>query len=144
MSWRDLLSTEFEDATFNPAATTAEVRGAEAELGLEFPDELRTLLLESNGVAADHSQPLVWSAQEIVRQNRLFREHAEFPDLYMPFDCLLFFGADVNGDQFAYRILRGRIPNPPDVYRWDHETDSRSWFASSLTDYVRRLATLDA
>ena len=111
MSWRDLLSTEFEDATFNPAATTAEVRGAEAELGLEFPDELRTLLLESNGVAADHSQPLVWSAQEIVRQNRLFREHAEFPDLYMPFDCLLFFGADVTSSRTAscgagFRIRR--------------------------------------
>jgi hypothetical protein len=76
--------------------------------------------------------------EEIVSQNRLFREHPEFSALYMPFDSLFFFGAEGNGDQFAYRILGGRIRETSWIYEWDHESDDRVWFASDLADYFRR------
>lgn len=68
---------------------------------------------------------------------------AELADLYISFDDLLFFGADGGGDQFAYRILDGGIPETSGVYRWNHETDSRHGFAADLRDYFRRSVPKD-
>jgi hypothetical protein len=75
---------------------------------------------------------------ELIAQNRLFRENADFAELYMPFDSLLFFGAEGNGDQFGYRILGGQIRPTSFIYEWDHESDDRVWFATDLADYFRR------
>ncbi len=136
--WRSLISGLFADAKFFAPATTSELERAETELQISFPDELRSLLLETNGVAAHYSSPLVWPVEEIVTQNRLFRENADFVQLYMPFNSLLFFGGEGNGDQFAYRILGGRIRATSFIYEWDHESDGRVWFATDLPDYFRR------
>lgn len=65
------------------------------------------------------------------------------PRLPMSFDCLLFIGEEGNGDLYRYRVLVGLIESP-DIYRWDHENDSRIWFARDLEDYVRRLADPEA
>src|SRR5688572_8799140 len=110
--WRELVSRLFDDARFRSPATAHELQEVESALGLTLPADLRSLLLESNGVAADYSAPLVWSAAEMIEQNLLFRRNPEFRELYMPFDALLFFGAEGNGDQFAYRILDGQIRDP--------------------------------
>lgn len=55
----------------------------------------------------------------------------------MPFDSLLFFGDAGNGDQFAYAVCDGEIRRP-DIFVWDHETDSRSRIARSLESYLER------
>jgi hypothetical protein len=81
--------------------------------------------------------------EELIAQNQLFRRNAEYSDLYMPFDCLLFFGGEGNGDQFGYRILGGRIHETSFIYEWDHESDNRVWFATDLTDYFRRSVPKD-
>nr|WP_329202312.1 MULTISPECIES: SMI1/KNR4 family protein [unclassified Streptomyces] len=54
--------------------------------------------------------------------------------LYMPFDALLFFGDNGGGDQFAFV----QTPRRPDVFVWEHETDSRRWVAGDLRDYLGR------
>ncbi len=136
--WRDSISRLFADAIFQPPATATATQQLEDGLQLRLPRDLRSLLLESNGVAAHCSTPLVWSAEEMLEQNRSLRQNSEFVELYMPFNSLLFFGADGGGDQFAYRILGGRIRDTSGIYRWDHESDNRIWFAQDLEDYFQR------
>jgi|SRR5687768_3922134 len=138
-NWRELIGNAFPDAKFYVAASAREIGHAERELGIEFPGDLRQMLLETNGVAANHGAPLVWPVEEIIAQNRHFRSSREFARLYAPFTDLLFFGAEGNGDQFAYRVQEGRIADPA-ILEWDHETDARVRFASDLKDYISRIA----
>jgi hypothetical protein len=137
--WRTLIGSAFSDATFYVAASAKEIEWAERDLEVVFPAELRQLVLETNGASAHYSAPLVWPVSEILEQNKHFRQSAAFANLYKPFTDLLFFGAEGNGDQFAYRIVAGRIDDTS-IYEWDHETDNRSRFASDLKDYIRRMA----
>jgi hypothetical protein len=130
--WRELIGGSFTDAKFYIPASAREIGHAEQELGVEFPAELRQLLMETNGVSANYSAPLVWPVEEIIAQNKHFRASKDFAELYKPFTDLLFFGAEGNGDQFAYRDTT--------IYEWDHETDERTNFASDLGDYFRRMA----
>lgn len=138
-SWRSLIGNAFHDAKFYVAASAREIAHAERELGIEFPDELRQLLAVSNGVSANYSAALIWPVDEIIEQNRHFRSSRAFAELYAPFTDLLFFGAEGNGDLFAYRVGEGRVADTS-VYEWDHETDARVRFASGLEDYVNRVA----
>ena len=78
---------------------------------------------------------MVWSIERIVEDNLHFRRNAQFAELYMPFDSLLFFADAGNGDQFAFPIV-GRSFRGSDVFAWDHENDSRSWVAPSLQTYL--------
>ena len=141
--WRELISGLFADAKFRAPATASELERAETELRISLPDELRSLLLETNGVAAYYSTPLVWPVEEIITQNRMFRENADFVELYMPFDSLLLFGAEGNSDHFGYRILGGQVRDTSFIYEWDHESDDRVWFATDLPDYFRRSVPKD-
>ncbi|HUG53496.1 MAG TPA: SMI1/KNR4 family protein [Vicinamibacteria bacterium] len=142
--WRELAATLFQDARFSPPARPEDLRRVEEELAVGLPEELRALLLESNGIAASYGSPLVWSVAEIAAENLSFRRSSDFRDLYMPFEPLLFFGAEANGDRFGYRILDGRISASSWIYKWDHEDDSRAWFASGLKDYIGRCAPNEA
>jgi hypothetical protein len=78
---------------------------------------------------------LIWPVERIVEDNLSFRSNAEFKELYMPFDHLLFFADAGNGDQFAYSINAGVI-RKSDIYAWKHEDDSRVWVAPSLKKYL--------
>ena len=140
--WRAQISEVFTDAKFAAPAKPAELERAESELRISFPAELRSFFLETNGVTARYGSPLVWPVEEVITQNKLFREQPDFTDLYMPFDSLLFFGAEGNGDQFAYRILGGRILPASFIFEWDHENDNRVWFATDLADYFRRSVSM--
>jgi SMI1-KNR4 cell-wall len=51
----------------------------------------------------------------------------------MPFDPLLFFADAGNGDQFAFLWK----PRRDEIFVWDHESDSRSWVAGSLHQYLQ-------
>ena len=59
-----------------------------------------------------------------------------FEELYMPFEPLLFFGAELNSDLYGYRILAG-IADDLHVFVWDHESDSRTATAFGLERYLR-------
>ena len=55
----------------------------------------------------------------------------------MPFDNLLLFGEEANDDLYAFVILKDKI-NRDDIFIWEHETDSRNWFASNLKKYLEK------
>ena len=132
--WEAMISELCPEATFENGATVDQIRAAGEALGTEFPDQLVSLLLESNGVDGEYGHGLVWPVERIVADNLLFRTSADFLELYMPFDPLLFFADAGNGDQFAFPT----IPRKDEVFVWDHESDSRMWAAQDLRQYIRR------
>tara|TARA_R110002167_G_scaffold25931_2_gene89460 strand:- start:866 stop:1303 length:438 start_codon:yes stop_codon:yes gene_type:complete len=140
MSWKDHILKLCGDAEFFPGARPHEIQQAEAELGVALPEDLASLLRESNGVEDEYGVGLIWPLDHIVRENKAFRANPDFPELYMPFDHLLFFADAGNGDQFAYPIQAGEIRRP-DVFVWNHEEDSRTCCAPSLSKYLERWLT---
>ena len=122
------------------AATESELLSAENTLGIRLPQQLRRYLLKSDGMDDEYGFAIVWPLERIIRDNQLFRTNADLKELYMPFDCLLFFAEAGNGDQFALPIQSGEIRRN-DVFLWNHEDDSRTWVAPSLETYIEwRLA----
>ncbi len=132
--WRetlDRLGAGRELAEPVPAET---LRLAEERLGQSLPADLKDLLLVTNGVTGRYATAVVWPVQRIVADNLSFRSDACLGDLYMSFDPLVFFGDDGGGDQYAFV----RTPERDDVFVWEHETDSRNWYAPRLERYLAR------
>jgi hypothetical protein len=132
--WRE-LAAELGLATTS-RASQQDVRAAEGACGCALPDTLRALLSETDGLAGEYGEEVVLSAARIAAENTAMRTHADFPELYMPFAPLLFFGAEGNGDLFAFRILSGGA-DELNVYVWQHEDDSRTATSGSLERYLR-------
>ncbi|MFF1343764.1 SMI1/KNR4 family protein [Streptomyces sp. NPDC058290] len=129
--WTELISVLPGETSVEAAASEAAIRACQEQLGHPLPDELASLLRESNGVQGEYGLGLIWSIERIAAENRTFRTDTDLARLYMPFDALLFFGDAGNGDQFALVPHTGRT----DVFAWDHENDSRTWVAPSLAKY---------
>ncbi len=134
--WKAFISSlepRAEWRKFKPPASPEDLRRIEATLKVALPDDLRSLLAQSDGVDGIYGLGLVWPSDRIVDDNTKFRTFPAFRDLYMPFDPLLFFGDAGNGDQFAYTIRGGRVRS--DIFVWNHEDDSRIWKAPNLERY---------
>lgn len=136
--YKELITKLDNECEFNSAASYFEILSVEEELNVTLPDELKDLLREANGIEYDFGAGLIWSTERIKSDNIEFRTTADFKDLYMPFDCLLFFGDAGNGDQFAYSILNGEIRRN-DIFEWNHEDDSRTWAAASLRQHLEKM-----
>jgi hypothetical protein len=134
-AWRGILRRVVPGARLARGASARALAAARSALSVSLPPELSQLLSETNGVGGDHGVALVFSVADLVSQNRAFREPAELDlELYKPFDSLLFFGAEGNGDLFAYDQASSTI------VRWDHETDERPEVARDLEQYLRARA----
>jgi hypothetical protein len=111
----------------------------ETEFQIDLSDELKSLYQESDGILEllgdQEIGTLIWLAEYLIKENKSYRETADFKDLYMPFDSLLFFGDAGNGDCFGYSILNGAIQKL-DVFTWNHEDDSRTWVAPNLEKFI--------
>ncbi|MBL1082296.1 SMI1/KNR4 family protein [Streptomyces actinomycinicus] len=132
--WRQAATEVFPGVGFRDPAEASGLVAAETRLGRRLPAELRQLLLESDGVTGHFHVDTVWPIDRIVETNLLFRSDEAFTQLYMPFDAFLFFGDNGGGDQFAFV----RQPERPDIFVWEHESDSRRWVANDLLDYLGR------
>jgi hypothetical protein len=115
-------------------ASQGDLDAGACRLGREIPEELAELLAVTNGVSGQYELAVVWPVERIVADNLMFRSHADFPSLYMPFDSLVFFGDAGNGDQFA--IPQAAELHRRDVFVWNHEDDSRRWVAPSIRRYI--------
>ncbi len=135
--WKQLIESYTSDFTSFPPTIAEEIANAEQTLKIQFTDELKSLLTESNGFQARYGSGLIWSVQNIVQQNLEYRQYPDFKSLYMPFDHLLFFSDTGCGDLYGYAIRDGVI-HQEDIFRWDHETDSRINVALGLRDYIDR------
>ena len=133
--WRELIQTVAPEARFNEPAPAEAILAAEAGLGVRLPGELRTLLSESDGVEGKFDAGVIWPVDVIRAQNLTFRTRPDFRDLYMPFDCVLFFADAGDGGQFFYALHDGSVKRT-DVFLWNQENDSRTWTAPSLRHYL--------
>jgi hypothetical protein len=133
--WREKIQSLTKEAVFKERANEQTLADLESKLEVSLPDELKTLLLESDGVDGEYGLGLVWPSKRILLDNQNFRSNQNFADLYMSFNSLLFFADAGNGDQFAFAIRNGQIRSS-DVYVWNHENDSRNWVAPSLEKYL--------
>ena len=104
-------------------------------MGNKFPKELKSLLLESNGILGSCSvYGLVWSIENIVKVNLEYRQFPGFKSLYMPFDHLLFFSDVCTSDLFGYAVLEETEQSS--IFQWEHETDRRTQITYTLKKYL--------
>jgi hypothetical protein len=130
--WREKLLALDPEVQFAEPARSEQLDVIQRSLSVALPSELASLLCETNGVTDRYGAGLVWSTDRVTTDNRLFR--SSFADIYMPFDSLLFFADAGNGDQFAFPVTAAGARG--DVFVWDHESDSRRWYAGSLEQYL--------
>ena len=140
--WRELIQELGEDVGFDPPASSLQVAEVEEALQVALPNDLKELLREANGVWALYGTALVWSTERIIKENLEYRTFPNFKELYMPFDPLLFFGDEGNGDLYAFLILAGKIRGS-NIFLWDHETGSRRWYAFGLQRYLEMRIAAD-
>ena len=115
-----------------PPASMAEISHAEQRIGIQFPQELRDLLLEMDGDC-----DLFLSLDDIIKCNAY-----PYSENY-PIGSLLFFGADGSGNLFAYKVEE-KEAKCGEIYLWDHEIavwgpkeDELLYQANSLLGLIR-------
>jgi hypothetical protein len=57
----------------------------------------------------------------------------------MPLDALVSFGRLGNGDLFGHPVPGGQVRE--DVFVWDHEDDSRTWYGRDMADALSRFCS---
>ena len=132
--WKETIHSISSNLSLKNPATKEELIEIQKCLLVELTNDLSQLLQETNGIAGEYGD-FIWSVSKIKTENMNMRNIVDFKDLYMPFDCLLFFTDGGNGDLFGYSILNG-IVQRDDIYVWNHENDSRNWVASSLEIFM--------
>lgn len=88
--WKTFISTISTDFQFKSPAKKAEISQIKEKLNVELPNDLSSLLNETNGVFDEYDCPFIWSIEQILEENLNVRKFDDFKDLYMPFDCLFF------------------------------------------------------
>ncbi len=152
MSWLETLNKYFAllgsdtSLEFYPPVSEKDIALAERELQDSFPQDLKDLLSETNGVGVHlHLEKppddvligyLIWPLERIIADNINFRTNNQINIIYMPFESLLFFSEAGNGDLFGFAILN-RHDSVDRIYRWDHEDDSRLCIAHSLNEFIQ-------
>ncbi|PUB03968.1 SMI1/KNR4 family protein [Paenisporosarcina sp. OV554] len=134
--WKNYIETISKEHHFKAPATNPEITLIKEKLNIELPKKLLDLFNETNGVFDNFDCPLIWSTEQIIKDNLFYRNFEDYKDIYMPFDNLLFFSDAGNGDLFGFAIINGSIQKD-DIYVWNHEDDSRTWIASSLEDFIK-------
>ena len=125
---------------FHPPASRQVVDECAERLGVVFPDALKSLLFQTNGVSElvptmageVDSGYFLFSVERILEINTFQRTKIDYT---MPLDCLLFFAGDGFGDYFGFAVVNGQVPHSR-IYFWNHEDDSRQSIAPSLEYFI--------
>jgi cell wall assembly regulator SMI1 len=134
--WHDLIRDLEPAAEFSRPVSEARLSAAELRLGVELPEQLRSLLSESDGVAGEYGLGLVWSLDRIVNDNRQLRAAEDRTRSNVSHE-VLFFGDAGDGELFGHPIARtGEVSDR--VVVWNPIEDSRTLVADGLRDYIER------
>lgn len=113
----------------------SEIVQVEKYVGFSFPEELKTLLRETNG---DHW--FLLSAEEIinhVKTNReIFPEYLEPDEFEEKVNRFIPFATNGCGDYYGYRILENDEADSSAIYIWEHELFEIREVASNITDLI--------
>jgi hypothetical protein len=159
MNWRDFIAELYGKAPhavgftckpdFRPSASIAEIANLERQLNTLLSTDLRSLLLDTNGVMnlmkiddGDWFEEhwLLWTVAEIIEQNIYLRRASMRPyDDNRPYcpraDGLLFFANDGADGIFAHPVKAQRAAEPS-VLVWTPIGDELTSIAWSLKDFV--------
>ncbi len=138
-TWQDFIQNLTDDCKFFPPVTEEKINEAETSLKVKLPKDLRSLLLETNGIYnTQASIHLVWTLEEILRANLALRTEEFRAKSFMPLDHLLFFAnAGVDGIHLAFPIAASGDVKNKDIIAWYPIEDSRPVVAYSLKNYVQ-------
>jgi SMI1/KNR4 family protein SUKH-1 len=135
--WMDMIAQVEVECRFRGGASDAEIQDAEQAVAVSFPDSLKELLRETDGVQGPDGLGVVWPVRRIAQDNLALRTDPRL-SAFMPVDHLLFFADAGNGDLFAFPVSKGRRIERDRVFAFDHEDDSRRLVAWNLEDYLVR------
>ncbi|MED3854979.1 SMI1/KNR4 family protein [Priestia megaterium] len=131
--WKDLIQNTSAQCVFGEPASLEDIAVLEKLFNIQLPDELKTLLGETNGTNDSNGCPLIWSTEQIIRENLNLGERIE--DTYILFNNLLLVADAENGDMFGYSTLEGFIKQN-NIYVWNHKNNRRKQVATSLKEFV--------
>ena len=89
------------------------------------------------GVQDEDENNIIESVDNVIDLNREMNALYQSTNLYMNFDDCFFIGNNGSGDLYFLRVIKGKI-DMIDVYIWNHESDSRNWFANNPKDLSAR------
>ena len=138
--YRELLTPylkEYTYAVLQEPCSEETIRETEKAVGLPFPEELKTLLRETNG-----DRWLLLSADEIAENARLNQkcfENAEVDEkaLWEPLKHLLFFAANGCGDYYGY-LFADDGSGKDGIYLWEQEDFRYKKVAESIAELIRK------
>ncbi|WEK56080.1 MAG: SMI1/KNR4 family protein [Candidatus Cohnella colombiensis] len=128
--WKEFISELECELSFNQPASIESINSAEIELNVQFPQTLKELLLESNGVLDEFECDALWPLERIIEENKSIRIEEQ-----ITFNNFLLFSDAGNGDLFAFSIKEGN-DNNEEIYVWNHEDESREIVSTSLKDFI--------
>lgn len=124
--------------SFTDPCTEDDISTAENILEVKLPEELKGILLETNGIEDEYGCELVWNCGDLVQKNKCLREQEEFKEQYMSFESCLMFGEAGNGDQFFFPVLpNGQTKS--EILIWNHETDERVFYSCNFEQLFKRV-----
>lgn len=138
-TWQDFVQNLTETCEFFPSVTEEDIKEVEISLKVNLPNDLRTLLLETNGIYDTHAKiHLIWTLEEIARMNLLLRTQATYAKSYMPLNHLLFFAnMGIDDILLAFPIAASGDAKNKDIIAWYPIEDSRPVIAFSLKHYLQ-------
>ena len=135
--WKQLVQQIDPSAVFAAAAKESDIAQAEQLLKVVFPDVLRALLLETDGIMGQYGPYYIWPIAMTTNRNLSMRQETYYRESYESFQDLLFFGeAGIDGLLFALPIERHQIVSPAPIYQWEPIDDSRVIIAPTLENYL--------
>lgn len=121
--------------TRKPGITDLDIKSAENQLGVVFPEQYKELLKLSNNAQIGEwtlfpikdQKNLKKTWDDIVRQNQDARDEGMADDL-------ISIGEDGTGDKLCFRIADNVIDSV--IYIWYHETEELEELAPNLKDFI--------
>jgi hypothetical protein len=132
--WTTFFERRWPECQLYPPSTDGLLAECETELAFPLPAPLAKLLSECDGVTGPQGEPLIFPLEELVGVNVDMWLNHDYEGVFMPFESLLFFGADKLGNLFAYPVL-GERPDKSKIFKWRKDTDSRVFYADGLEQY---------
>ena len=117
--WNELAQNLYPNCILSAPASVKQIEEAQSALSVVMPKELKSLLLESDGIVDEWKQVPILSTGEIKNLNLDFR--SKLGDIYPAFHFRLFIAKGAGGDLWGYKVnADGRISDPK-IYEWEHE-----------------------
>lgn len=128
--YKELYDTlpNIEWVNLSDPATKDDIASVKATLDVYLPDDLCNFYLETDGDGC-----AIFPASRIASENLDLRRISE--GVYMPLDCLLFFGDNGCGDYFGYPIISGEVDEGR-IFMWNHDTDERIFICRTLEEFI--------